>query len=272
MVKGSTIALVGIGGLVAADATGIIGGGGGNQESPLPPVIPGSGSGADLGEVAALMQSKTGESVTRVINTGEGSAGMGASIAQAMAQMQDSQNETLATVMQATSGGDGGGNPTVPDTPNWRDYVPGSAGPDTSSSDPGNTGGSGPGGYGITPRQKAAYQSGRDPFGLQATTKPGSPVGKAAESLRAAGDTVTDVAGAPTDAAKWAGKSGRTFGESINLLTTGSADTSGTFQEGRGEVGLDFSGDGEAGGKLTDRLPDMKLDQGTKDAMLAGLL
>lgn len=238
MVETSTAVLAGIGGLIATEATGVTNLSGGGGESPLPAQLPGGG-GPSVGELFALAQSAggAGETVTRVVESGGGDSG--AAIANAFAQIQQSQTEALERVAESS----GGGGTTVVET------VREATGTDTGRSDPGRGRQEGPGGFGLSPRQQAAAMVGRDPFGLQATTEPGSRVGQAAEALNQAGQL-------PGKAADFSGRSGRTVGEAFSLLTTGKADTEGTFQEGRGEVGLDFSDDGDAGGKLTDRLPD----------------
>lgn len=188
MVSTGAAIAAGVGGLIAAEATGVTNfSGGGSSNSPAVPSLPDTGP--STAELFALMQAggNSGESVTRIVESGGG--GNAAGMAEAFAKLQASNNQTLAAVVDSMdSGGGGGGTTTI---------VERAGAAARGGSVPGAdrfTGNDSPG-QGITNRQVAAASQGRDPFGLQATTESGSLVGQTAEALRAAGDTPGNLAG-----------------------------------------------------------------------------
>lgn len=189
MVSGKAVGL-GIGALIATEATGITNlsggggqpiivapgsGGGSGGGSPVPIPVPSGGSGGGgSAPTEALAGLASGLSNTTQ-NVGE-VAGQQAAMAGQIASLQE-RLKTLRDRQKSAS--------------DIRDIVEGSRDNFEIPTPGGNDDGPGGGGPSITERQKLALDQGRDPFGLQATQ--GGTVGGIAETLRAAGETGTDV-------------------------------------------------------------------------------
>lgn len=198
MVEGKTVAL-GIGALVAAEATGITnlsggggsrpqiipipaGGGGGGGDTIIPPGAFGGGSDGSLaalrGQIAGLSESVEGAT---------GGAGASGELLSTVTDLQDRinrQGSGFQSAIENLQEQIGGIDTGLPD--------PGDMGPGSSSDSPGGGRGPGPGERsGLTPRQEAAKEAGRDPFGLQAMGS--GNFAKFGEAFRAGGDTVTDA-------------------------------------------------------------------------------
>lgn len=170
---------VAIGGLIAAEATGItnfsgsgggsaptvINTGGGGTPIPMPsPDRPGPGGGDNSGGGGGF-QSDLFNRINERLNNQEGAI-------QNLADKQGSNSgeNTSDTVINYI-------RDKAPDTPN--------------TPSPTNAGGYANPSVGLTARQKAALASGRDPFGLQAMND-GYPA-QIAEGLRATGETVNGI-------------------------------------------------------------------------------
>jgi hypothetical protein len=94
-------------------------------------------------------------------------------------------------------------------------------------------------------------------------------IGGGAETLEETGNVVNEARDAPTDAVEWSARSGRTVGEAWRLVTTGEATGDGTFASD-GRKTFDFSGDGNAGGPLSERLFSGRDDEGTPQGGVLG--
>lgn len=270
-----------LGGLIAAEVTGVTdfsgaggdsndgggvnvelptpgdGGGGGISADQLADAVSGtaetvaaatsgdeSGGGVSSDTLAALMAtaSQSGQSAAQSVPTGGGNDGAAAAIA-ALTQ----QNSDLVDEIRNQA-------PDTSDIPGTGDESGKDAGKDA-----GKDGGGSPTG------EDGEYDLQKDYDGWL-----GEEVRGGAEILNQTGDVVNETRDAPSDAAEFAGKSGHTFGQAWELVTTGSADRSGTYATQDGTATFDFSGDGEAGGRLTDRV-DVSIGDGSGDG-LAGAL
>lgn len=185
----TTLALAGVGALLAGEATGVtnVFGGGGGGGSPINIEAPGGGGGSPM---PIPIPGNGG---------GGGGGGSGPNMAsiQALLTARETQSnvETLAGNLQNS-------------TERARENI-GGRGPSTGQPRPGGRGRDsgvlgrfGPSfgneNHGVTERQKAAASVGRDPFGLQATS-PGI-IGTTAEVFRASGEAgkgFTSAVGTP---------------------------------------------------------------------------
>lgn len=231
-----------IGGLVAAEAFGVT-----NLSKA-----------ATSGDTQVSIEAPERPSVPTVPDSGPSDA-----VLAALAQSGDS-GPSAADIAAATSGDGGGATETVinlvNETKEKAEDAADEARDKADDADPRNGGDGGGGNGGRTRGGGGATSDGDDTYDLQTDyTGPGREfVRGGAETLQEGGDAVKETVGGGGDVVNdivdFSGKTGETVREAGSLLLTGEADTSNTHARDRGRVGLDFSGDGNPGGKLSERL------------------
>lgn len=255
----SDLAIYALAGFAATEATGVtnVTGGGSGRGSGGPSlgdianvVEANQADTPDMGSLAQAVAQATESGTTVVRAGGEGSSSGGIQAAiQALREQRQQVEDTTNTVKETTD--------LLAEIRQWREENIPTPDRDRDQNQDGSNGSSGGSGGGGGSGGNGSRTQGSDGYDIQ-TDYDGmfsEEVRGGAEILNQSGGVIDAVTSAPGDAAGFAGASGRTIGEAWDLVTKGRADTSGTLAKDRGEVMLDFSGDGNPGGKLSDRIP-----------------
>lgn len=224
MVDAKSIGVALGGGLLAAEATGVtnIVGGGGSAVPGMGRLIPIPGGGGGGGETTI--------DFPEIPGVGSGAGSVTDEFSDTVSELVTSQNREMASLLKEMNNLEEEVNQTVSDTTDTAgtvtDFFGGYPGPGTNPFRWGsNQPGPGPSpGEGKDP--ESAYSLQTDYTGPFSGTVRGG-----AEIFDETGDTLGGVL-------NFSERSGRTVGQAGRLLGTGTANTRGTFQSGRGKIQL----------------------------------